>query len=261
MRKILLGIITILLLTFAIYITVQGTSIGNFKINSFTKIKEANEMLDKKISAATQLKETSYPQNIQILNETYKKVMTEKQNYEQVIALGVNDEGETINSGARYEMEKLWVTLGRYADKQGVDLKLEVIANTLTDSAAEQIVSDKGVTEIFKSYDLKFTLQGGYVQITDFLYDIEKDRSLVFKIENYKMVPGSSVENLMATFTCKDVYLNISSADAQQQTQPDTQGTTTDGKTTNDQITANPQNTTTEGINSTQNGATTNSNS
>ena len=56
------------------------------------------------------------------------------------------------------------------------------------------------------------------------------------------MVPGSSVENLMATFTCKDVYLNISSTDGQQQTSTNNQNTTTDGTNSTQNVTTTKSN-------------------
>ena len=58
-----------------------------------------------------------------------------------------------------YEMERIWVVVGNYAKKQGVDLKIDVTSNNA----------------ISKTYDLNFTVTGGYIQITDFLYDMERD--------------------------------------------------------------------------------------
>ena len=126
--------------------------------------------------------------------------------------------------------------MGNYATKQGVDLKLDVTSNN----------------SISGTYDLTFTATGGYIQIIDFLYDVERDSTLVFKLENFKMVPGTSTEELVATFVCKDVKLNITD------TSSSTNDTTTTGENTNANTNSNNSNTT----NSTNtNSTTTNTNS
>ncbi len=38
-------------------------------------------------------------------------------------------------------------------------------------------------------YDLEVTAEGEYIGITDFIYDIEKDDTLGFKILNFKLTP------------------------------------------------------------------------
>ena len=194
MRKILLSLVTIFLLGFAIYIAIYGLNLGSIEIKSIPAIKEENAKLEQKITNASKLRNTDYTQSIASLENAYKKLMTEKDNYEQMLALGVDENGETLNKIAEYETEKLWVTLGNYAKQEGVDWKMDVTSNN----------------SISKTYDLNFTVTGGYIQIIDFLYDMERDTTLVFKIENFKMVPGSTTDELVATFTCKDIKVNIS---------------------------------------------------
>ena len=122
MRKILLGLLTIFLLGFSIYIAVYGLNLGKIEINSIPAIQEANSKLEMKISNASKLRNTDYPQSVSSLENAYKKLTVEKDNYEQMLSLGVDENGETLNKIAEYEMEKLWITLGNYSKKQGVDL-------------------------------------------------------------------------------------------------------------------------------------------
>lgn len=193
MRKLLIGLMTFLLLALAVYIVVCGISMFGVEISSFSAIQEENARLENKIEEANDLKNIDYPQNISSLEASYKKLMTEKENYEQILALGVDENGQPLNKIQEYEIEKIWITMGNYATKQGVDLKLDVTSNN----------------SISGTYDLTFTAIGGYIQIIDFLYDIERDSTLVFKLENFKMVPGTSNDELVATFVCKDIKLNI----------------------------------------------------
>ena len=226
MRKLLIGLITILLLALAVYIVVSGLSFAGIEISSIAAIQEENARLENKIEQANNLKNTTYPQSVTTLETAYKKLMTEKENYEQILALGVDENGQPLNKIQEYEIEKIWITMGNYADKQGLDLKLEVTLNN----------------SISGAYDLKFTVTGGYIQITDFLYDVERDSTLVFKLENFKMVPGESTGELVGTFVCKDVKVNIKE-------------TTNDGTTQSDQgkDTTNTNSNTNTNTNSTTN--------
>ena len=240
MRKLLLGLITILLFALAVYIVVCGLSIGGIEISSISAIQEENAKLENKIEQANDLKNTDYPQNLSLLETSYKSLMTEKENYEQILALGVDENGQPLNKIQEYEIEKIWITMGNYATKQGVDLKLDVTSNN----------------SISGTYDLTFTATGGYIQIIDFLYDVERDSTLVFKLENFKMVPGTSTDELVATFVCKDIKLNIT------ETSSSTSDTTTEENSSTNTNSSNSNTTNSTNTNSTNtNSTTTNTNS
>ena len=239
MRKLLLILLALGLLVLAGYTVVYGITIGDLTINSVTDIKEENEILEKKIQEASELRNKYYPDSMDKLETAYKGLVTEKQNYEQLLALGVDENGQQLSKIQKYEIEKIWITMGNYAKKQGVELKLDVTLNN----------------SISGTYDLTFTVQGGYIQIADFLTDVENDSTLVFKLENFKMTPGSATEiettdangqtvsttvsaedNLMATFVCKDVNLNISGVEGSSN---NTENETTDSSTTDSSTSTN----------------------
>lgn len=238
MRKVLLGLITIILLILSIYIVVYGLELGSLDVNGVPAISEENDILESKIQSASKLKNTDYPQATALLESAYKKLMSEKESYEQILALGVDENGQPLSKIQEYEVEKIWITMGNHAKKQGVELKLDVTQNN----------------SITNTYDLNFTVTGGYIQITDFLYDIEKDSTLVWKLENFKMQPGTSTENLSATFTCKDIKLNITRTTS---TTTSTDETSNGNSTSNTNTTNTNSNTTNT---NTTNGNTTNSN-
>ena len=220
MRKLLLGLITIVLLGLSVYMVIYGITLFKTEINSVPGIQEEDEILETKIQTASRLRNTTYPETISTLNESYKKLTTEKENYEQLLALGVDEDGQPLNKIQEYEIEKIWVTLGNYAKKEGVVIKMDVtVNNTVNDT-----------------YDLKFTVEGGYIQITDFLYDIEKDKTLVFKLENFKLVAGTTTDVLVGTFTCRAVKLNIKDV-----TTTTDQNTTTDNSTSNSSSSSSSQ--------------------
>ena len=61
--------------------------------------------------------------------------------------------------------------------------------------------------------DLSFTVDGKYVDITDFIYDIENDSKLGFKIDSFKMISGSDSE-VIGSFVCQDIPLSVGNIEA-----------------------------------------------
>ena len=236
MRRLVLYLVVVLLLILAVFIVFKGVDLGIITISSYFSIVEANADLEDQIADAIEQKDVKYIEALKTQQQAYKTLMSEKESYQQLLQLGVDENGIPLSKIQEYEIEKIWITLGNYADKQGVDLKMEITVNN----------------SVAKTYDLNFTVVGEYIQIADFLYDIQRDNTLVFKIENFKLVStetetnnteSTSAQNtesvpvqenvtsydLTATFVCKDIRLNI----VDPTTEDSTDGEATDGETTN----------------------------
>ena len=135
--------------------------------------------------------------------------------------------------------------MGNYATSEGVVIRIDVV-----NGSASEV------------YNLKFTATGSYISITDFISDIENDSTLGFKIEEFKILPASSGENLQATFVCKDISIKDVSAVSniyteQEIIEDDTENTT---NTTNSTTNNTTNNTTNSTKNTTVNNTTTKSN-
>lgn len=61
-------------------------------------------------------------------------------------------------------------------------------------------------TDSYTMCDLKFTVSGDYIPITNFIFRLEDDNRLGFEISDFTLVKGG--ENLQATFTVKNVPIN-----------------------------------------------------
>ena len=131
-----------------------------------------------------------YPVRAVDLKESAKKLKEEKQNYQDMTAISSDGETQAVNQIEKYEIETLWVKLGNHATSEGVVMKMDVTSGS---SGAQD------------SYNLNFTVTGGYVQIEDFISSIENDSTLGFKIEEFKMAPSGN--DLQATFVCKDIKI------------------------------------------------------
>ncbi len=194
MRKLLIGILIILLLILAGYMLVDKISIGSLQILGIQEIIKKNEELDNKITNATKLATVTYQSELKTLENANKSLQEQKQTYDNYI---LSDDGTGVVSQIQsYEVEYLWTKIGNYAKREGVVLKMDVEVNNAT----------------LGTYNLNFTVTGSYVGITEFIYDLDNDSSLLFKIESFKLTPQDSENNLIATFTCKDISINIDSS-------------------------------------------------
>ena len=102
MRKILLGLVSVMLFALSVYTAIYGFSIGSLEVKSIPAIKEENMRLDNKIQTASNLRTKDYPQNVTLLESAYKKLMSEKESYEQLLKLGVDENGLPLNKIQEY---------------------------------------------------------------------------------------------------------------------------------------------------------------
>ena len=210
MKKLLILILITLLLILTMFIGIKGVTIGKIEILGIQGIQAKNSELDSKIQDAAKLVEKTYAQTISEVNSNAKKLKEEKQTYPDMTAISSDGETHAVNQIEKYEIETLWVKLGNHATSEGVVMKMDVTSGS---SGAQD------------SYNLNFTVTGGYVQIEDFISSIENDSTLGFKIEEFKMAPSGN--DLQATFVCKDIPIKQVSS-----TTTVTQNTTTDGNNT-----------------------------
>ena len=235
MKKLLILILIALLLILAGFFALHGVTIGNVEILGAEGIRTRSEELDEKIQEAGKLAEKDYVQAVNSVESNAKELESKKQEYDELVSVSTTEDVEAAKKLLPYEIEKLWVKLGNHATSEGAVMKMDVV---------------KGSNTTENTYNLKFTVTGSYISITDFISDIENDSDLGFKIEEFKMVPGTG-SDLQATFTCKGIAIK----DVQETT------TTTTDTTTNGSTNTTNTNTNTTNTNNTTGNTTTNSTS
>lgn len=192
MRKILISVLILCLLALTIYMVVDEISVGSFEILGIKKILQKNDELDKEIKTAKTVVDEKITEKKKELNTAYGKLNEKKVEYEQLVATSTQEEVETASQFFTYNVEFLWTKIGNHAKKQGVKLKLDFKENTT----------------VTNNYNLDFTVTGTYDGITQFLYGIENDSELGFKIESFNITSGTEEQGLIATFTCKNITVN-----------------------------------------------------
>ena len=173
------------------YVGTEGIKIGEVEVLSISQLIEKNKQLDEKITEASRLTTTNYPDNVQTLEETYERYEIQKQKYEELAGV-TNKNNEEIYETKQYDIGYLWRVLGNYATKRRVNLGIQVQKNSNGTS----------------SYNINFTVNGKYVNISQFITDIENDSDLYFRIYNFKM--SGEGELITSTFTVRNVNLDAS---------------------------------------------------
>lgn len=195
MRKILISIIVVLLLIGTAFFMVNG--MNKINVQGFKGINEKNDEIEQRISELSNLISVTYESTNSNLKRTANTLQESKAEYENQAILSSSNNSSYASQLELYEIDYLWTKLGNYAKDEGVVIKIDLVS-----SGASQNL-----------YNLNFTVTGEYVSITDFIYDIENDSKLGFKIDEFKMSSGGDGA-VTATFSCKEIPINVGTVDA-----------------------------------------------
>lgn len=236
MRKILLSVCAVLILIATIFFVVNGLKKANVK--GFSGLDEKNTQVENKISDLANIISVKYTQAESNQKTAMNKLIDSKTEYENQAYLSSTNRSSYASKLETYDIDYLWTKLGNYAKEEGVVIKIDVMSS----SASSNL------------YDLNFAVVGTYVGATDFIYDIENDSKLGFKIDDFSMTSNSTAE-VTASFICKDIPIKV--GDIERNT------TTEENNTTNNSVSNNKKNlsnSTTNTTNATNGGNTTVSN-
>jgi hypothetical protein len=212
MRKILIGILTILLIVMAVLVITKGLTIGNFKILSVKQIIEGNDKLTAEISETEKLIRSNYPTELETLDSNVSSLLAAKEEYQDLADVSTKSEINKATTVETYTVEFLWTRLGRHATAEGVYLSYTPTNNSI-----------------------KFTVSGDYIPILSFVSAIENDSKLGFRIENFKLIPGGN--NLQATFETRNINIKTEGVNTAVQSTTTTESTPTNTPDTNTQNT------------------------
>lgn len=205
MRKILIGIIIILLAIGTYMFLINGVSLGKLKVYGVKEIQSLGKTLDDKVNKASELVNIDFNNANKNLNNSLTELQSKRKEYENKIATSNPEDIKNAMTTETHEIQFLWTKLGNYATKNGLKLTLD-----LKNSSAG-VANEK---------DLDFTIEGSYLGVTNFLYSIEDDEKLEFRVEDFKLIPVSVTTNngeqatttssLQAKFSVKAINVNLS---------------------------------------------------
>ena len=207
MKNILLTILTILITVIMVIVMKSGINIGSLHILGFQGIADENQKLLDVIAQSKQ-KNNEYTAKLQTINSDSEKLATAKKEYFDLVQVSTTSEIQEAMQIKSYRVEYLWSRVGNHATKEGVKVKMEIASSSIGDSAYK---------------DLKFTVNGNYLAITNFIYDLENDESLDFTIDDFDM------KSDVASFTVKDVKI----IQEEKSSMPENQNTVENSNNTN----------------------------
>lgn len=255
-RKITLSIILILLIYVCYQLFFGEISTIREKVASVSELETASDELDKATLELEKNSTTDFEQKKIDLKEAIKKYNDAKDAYENLVPANVADTIIEADLKDIYDVDFLWTIVGNYATEEGINLKFDINKNFNSASSINNTSTNYVVC------DLKFVITGQYINLTDFIYDIEDDDRLNFEINDFTMKKGSSEEegsssDLEVTLNVREIKINadnlIQNAPAvtpnneqteSQQINSDTTNTTNATNTTNTQTSTNTANTT-----------------
>lgn len=195
MRKILLSVLAVLILIATIFFMVNG--LNKINVKGFSGLDEKNNQVENKILELSNAITVKYTQAESNQKSTANKLIDSKTEYENQAYLSNTYKSSYASKLETYDIDYLWTKLGNYAKEEGVIIKIDVTSS----SASSNL------------YDLNFSVAGTYVGATDFIYDIENDSKLGFKIDNFAMSSNTTAE-VTASFICKDIPIKVGDVEA-----------------------------------------------
>lgn len=203
-RKITLSIILILLMIVCYEVAFGKNETIRKVVPSVSQLSKASDELNKSSAILESKTTTEYEAKRKQLTTSITNYNQSKQEYDEIVPTTANENVLGIAENELkdiYDVSFLWTTIGNYATEEGVAIDMVVQKNTTSASAIRN-----SATSDYIVCDLKFTLTGKYINLTDFIFDLEDDDRLGFEINDFDM--QKSGEDLQVTLTVKEIKIN-----------------------------------------------------
>lgn len=181
-RKITLSIILILLIVASYEVMFGESQFIRKNIPSVSELQSSSKEVETAVANLERVNNTDFETKKNSLNTAIEEYRQAKQQYENVVPTNLGTTTEVETAKDIYDIDFLWTIVGNYATEEGINLKFDVKKNTTSISSLNNTSSDYVVC------DLQFVITGHYINLTDFIYDIEDDDRLNFEINDFAMV-------------------------------------------------------------------------
>lgn len=208
--------------------------IMDFEFN-FIKLNSIETLLgkhDEIISEENKLesKKTEYETALKKVEDSKTSYENEKSKYEAISDETINIIKEATTE-EYYDIEYMWITLGNYAksnnltiimaepggdfedtssnkdESKSTDTTTTSDDKTTTGNAKTQISTEDTSTTTGSTAMFKIQVTGSYLDVSDFIFEVENDKSLRFKLDNISMdyVSGNTIKT---SFNVKNLAIN-----------------------------------------------------
>ncbi len=202
---ILCVVLLILIICIAVVFTTD-LSVGNFKSAAIFTISEGKSELNGLIEreSTTKAEHQSALDALELAKNNYD---SEKRTFESIDQATV-DLVKEATKDEKYFIEYLWITLGNYANDN--NLLIDVITPGSTSASTGEVLNgseqagnqenqEPSIDTSVANNTIRIVVKGRYANVADFVYDVENDKDLKFRLDNMKMVYRSN-NQIEATF-------------------------------------------------------------
>ncbi len=224
-KKILIMSVVLLILVIGIVIVfTSDVSIAGIKSGSIFTISEGKNNLNSLMEKESTVK-AEHQSALDSLEQAKNTYETEKKKFDNIDQATV-DLVKEATKDEKYFIEYLWITLGNYATDN--NLIIDVITPGSTLSSTGETLNGSGSeggagnalggglnfggaeggtgsnrpttdTSSVANDSIRIIVKGRYANVADFVYDVENDKELKFRLDNIKMVYKSN-NQIEATF-------------------------------------------------------------
>jgi hypothetical protein len=164
-----------------------------YELPSYAQIQDDKSELDSKIKELKTLNASGIPNASGEVDTELKNYAQKKLIYEDLKATASREEIAEANKIRIYLLDYLWIKVGNYANDNAVKFKM-------TPNTEESTLS--------------FDITGSYISVINFIYDIQNDEELNFKLDGIVIEGASSDIEVKAKFTVEDINV-VTSPDEQ----------------------------------------------
>lgn len=229
-KTIIISVCLVIVITLLVLSLIMDIDLKVIKLNSIsTLLKKHEEIIDEE--EKLKVKHSEYEVALSKVEASKTSYESEKAKYEAISDETINIIKEATTE-EYYDIEYMWITLGNYAKSNNLTIIMaepggsfeETAANKdgsqnkdvttssdgkTTTTTGDMAVQQSANTSNTTSSNTIFKIQviGSYLDVSDFIFEVENDKSLRFKLDNISMdyVSGNTVK---ASFNVKNLVIN-----------------------------------------------------
>ena len=177
-----MSVTLILLIVGVVLVLTNDIDFKLFETISTDTITDKKENVEG-LMAEEETENKKYEKQLDALTSAKNSYKASKQKYDAIDKATIELVQEAT-ADEKYFIEYLWIVLGNYARDN--DLMIDIVTpSSKKDTTAGNITN---IDVKVPSDAIKIIIEGRYANVADFVYEVENDKELKFKLDNIKMI-------------------------------------------------------------------------
>lgn len=180
-KTIIMSVTLILVIVGVVLVLTNDIDFRLFETISTGTVKYQKENVEG-LMADEETENKKYEKQLSALSSAQNSYKAAKQKYDAIDKATIELVQEAT-ADEKYFIEYLWIVLGNYARDN--DLMIDIVTPSSKKDTATENATNIDVT--IDKNAIKIIVQGRYANVADFVYEVENDKELKFKLDNIKM--------------------------------------------------------------------------